>query len=309
MIYTLTLNPVLDITVSTATLNRDEINRSSLKSVSAGGKGLNTSRALNCLGVRNTAIALCGGVFYNNIREFLSKEQINAHLINISGSTRVGIKIVEEQSQKLIELNEAGPAIKKGEVDTLLRYLKNMDPKPKYFVISGSLPQKIAPEIYCCIINLLKLEGIKTLLDASGEALYHGMLALPEILKINMREICHVSEKYFKQEPQYVINEFLKKGIKMILITNGPEPVSFYNAGGKYSVISPDIKGPFKTGAGDSVNAGLIYSLLNDFEIEDLLKFSVACGNANILSEVPGMLDMDKVKEITGLVRVTRDQV
>lgn len=180
--------------------------------------------------------------------------------------------------------------------------------KPGYFVISGSLPQKIAPEIYCCIINLLKLEGVKTILDASGEALYHSMLALPEILKINMRELCQVSQQYFKQEPRDVIDEFLKKGIKMIMITSGPKPVRFYSSAGSYSVISPDIRGPYKTGAGDSVNAGIIYSLLNDLKFEDLLKFSVACGNANILSEIPGMLELSKVNEIAGLIRVIRDK-
>lgn len=112
-VYTLTLNPVLDITLSTDFLNKDEINRTTLRSVSAGGKGINTSRALNCLGIINTAIAFCGGVFYNNIREFLIKDKISAHLIRISGNTRANIKLIEEKSQKLIELNEAGPAIKK----------------------------------------------------------------------------------------------------------------------------------------------------------------------------------------------------
>ena len=57
MIYTLTLNPALDITITTDVIKKDSINKTKLKSVSAGGKGFNTSRGLNCLKTGNTAIA------------------------------------------------------------------------------------------------------------------------------------------------------------------------------------------------------------------------------------------------------------
>jgi 1-phosphofructokinase family hexose kinase len=307
MIYTLTLNPAIDITLSTSALNRDEINITSLESVAAGGKGFNTSRALSCLGVKNTAIALCGGFFKKDMEEFLHKEKFRAHLISIAGNTRVNIKVIEKQSKKLIEFNEAGPSIKESESEALLCYIKGLEPKPEFFIISGSLPKKIAPKIYSRIIAILKSGGTKTLLDTSGQALYYGMLELPDVIKINMRELEEVSEKYFKNNPQKVIGFLLKRGIKMIMITNGPEPVRAYGAEGDYSVISPDINGPYKTGSGDSVNAGIIYALLNGYAVEDMLKFSVACGNVNIMTRIPGMLDIVRVNEIASLVTVRKD--
>ena len=39
MIYALTLNPALDITITTDVINKDMINRTKLRSVSVGGKG------------------------------------------------------------------------------------------------------------------------------------------------------------------------------------------------------------------------------------------------------------------------------
>ncbi len=60
------------------------------------------------------------------------------------------------------------------------------------------------------------------------------------------------------------------------------------------------------TGAGDSVNAGLIYSLKNNFSTEKMLRFAVACGNANILSEIPGKLEIEMVNSLLSDIKVKK---
>ena len=188
MIYTLTLNPALDITITTDAIKKDSINKTKLKSVSVGGKGFNTSRGLSCLKAGNIAIAFCGGLFGNDMKKLLEEEEVRSILIPIKDSIRVNIKVVEKESKKLIEFNEKGPLIQKDEMDSLVSILKRLRPKPEYFVISGSLPEKTDVRTYRGIIEILKTEKIITFLDASGPALYHGMLALPEIVKINKYE-------------------------------------------------------------------------------------------------------------------------
>ncbi|MCJ7471586.1 MAG: PfkB family carbohydrate kinase, partial [Actinobacteria bacterium] len=111
MIYTLTLNPALDITIATNVINKDSINKTKLRSVSAGGKGFNTSRGLNCLKTGNTAIAFCGGLFGDDMKKLLEEEKIRSRLIPIKNSIRVNIKVVEKESKKLIEFNEKGPLV------------------------------------------------------------------------------------------------------------------------------------------------------------------------------------------------------
>jgi 1-phosphofructokinase family hexose kinase len=306
MIYTLTLNPALDITISADSLIKNSINKTHLKSVSAGGKGFNTSRALNCLGVKNRAIALCGGIFRKDIEKLLNDEKIDFHIIHISDSTRVNIKLIEQKSEKLTELNGEGPVIGKDEIENLMDFIKNINPKPGYFIISGSLPQNVDESIYFNIINICKSYGIKTLLDASGKPLYHGMLAVPDIVKINQNELGEVSDKYFNLKPEELIRRSLLKGLKMIMITNGPKQIQYFDQLNFYTIIPSDIKGLYKTGAGDCVNAGLIYALKNNFEIEERLKFAVSCGNANILSEIPGRFEISQVYDLIPNIKVQK---
>jgi len=306
MIYTLTLNPALDITITTDAISKDSINKTELRSVSAGGKGFNTSRALNCLKIDNTAIAFCGGLFGDNMKKLLEKEKIRTRLIPIRDNIRVNIKVVEKESKKLIEFNERGPQIQQDEIDSLTSILKKLKPKPEYIIISGSLPAKTDPEIYKKVIEILKADRIKTFLDTSGQALYYGMLALPDIVKINNYEISEVCKRYFKIKPDKLTADLLNKGIKMMMVTNGSENATYFDKTGIYSITPPNTGGPYKTGAGDSVNAGLIYSLKNNFGIEKRLKFTIACGNANILSKIPGKFEIKTVNSLISDIKVKK---
>lgn len=306
MIYTLTLNPALDITITTDVINKDSINKTKLRSASAGGKGFNTSRALNCLKINNTAIAFCGGLFGDDMKKLLEKEKIKSRLILIRDSIRVNIKVVEKESKKIIEFNEKGPVIQKDEMNSLTSILKRLRPKPEYVIISGSLPDKTDVRTYKKIIEILKSNKIMTFLDTSGQALYHGMLALPDIVKINKYEISEVCNKYFKIKQEKLIADLLDKGIKMIMVTNGPKDVIYFDKTETYSIIPPKITGPYKTGAGDSVNAGLIYGLKKNYSIKKKLKFAIACGNANILSEIPGKFEIEMVNSLLPDIKVNK---
>ena len=306
MIYTLTLNPALDITIATDAINTDRINKTKLRSVSAGGKGFNTSRGLNCLKVGNTAIAFCGGLFGEDMKKLLEEEKIRSRLIPIKDNIRVNIKVVEKESKELIEFNEKGPLIQKDEMESLISILKRLIPKPEYFIISGSLPDKTDARTYKKIIEILRTDKIITLLDTSGPALYHGMLALPDIVKINKYEFFKVCEKYFKLKKEEVLAELLDKGIKVIMVTDGPEDIIYFDKTGTYNVTPSNISGPYKTGAGDSVNAGLIYGIIKNYDIEKKLKFAIACGNANIFNEIPGKFEMEMVNRLLPDIKVKK---
>jgi len=136
--------------------------------------------------------------------------------------------------------------------------------------------------------------------------LYHGIIAVPDIVKINQSELNEVSYKYFNLKPQELIKRSLLKGLKMIMITNGPKQIQYFDQLNSYIIIPPDIKGLCTIGAGDCVNAGLIYALKNNFKIEERLKFSVSCGNANILSEIPGKFEISQMYGLIPNIKVQK---
>lgn len=304
MIYTLTLNPAIDITVSIDSIKKDTMNKSTFRSISAGGKGFNTSRALNCLGSRNIAIAFCGGFFGKDMVRILKKDGINTKLIPIKGSTRVNLKIIEEKSKRLVEFNEEGPEITEKEMAKLIRELNMLYEETSYFVISGSLPAKNDPRTYKNIIEILKEKKIKIILDTSGEPLYHGLSAIPDIVKINRSELFNICTDFFKKDTDDVIADLLSNGTSTIMITDGAKIAEYYDKTGRYSAKPPVLSGTYTTGAGDSVNAGLIYAMEKGMDVFQTIKFALACGSLNVLSEIPGEFDTKKIKTLMSEIRV-----
>ena len=81
MIYILSINPTVDMIVTTESIHRDRINKTRLDSVAIGGKGFNCSRALSCLESKNTVIAFWGGVFSNDMEGMLEQEKIEGSIM------------------------------------------------------------------------------------------------------------------------------------------------------------------------------------------------------------------------------------
>jgi 1-phosphofructokinase len=61
MIRTLSLNPAVDRTATIARFAVDAVNRVSATRLDAGGKGINVSKAIGCMGGKSVAYGFLGG--------------------------------------------------------------------------------------------------------------------------------------------------------------------------------------------------------------------------------------------------------
>ena len=73
-----------------------------------------------------------------------------------------------------------------------------------------------------------------------------------------------------------VLRYFIDMGVKRVFISMGENGVYYGNKEEMGYLPSPEIKVVNATGAGDAFMAGLIYSYLNDFNLEKSCKFSMA---------------------------------
>lgn len=309
MIYTLTLNLAIDITYETNYLSKGSINKAEIKTISVGGKGINISRALSCLGTKSLAFGFCGGNFYDFIVNTLASENIKTDFIKTKGTSRINIKIIEKKEKRLIELNEIGPFIYKNETKLLMDKIRTLPKKGDIFVIGGSLPRNIDVSIYRNIIATLKKKEVAVLLDSSGAPLSEGLLSLPEILKINLKELKEANKisdnKNNRRKIVNILEKYIADGIKKIMITDSSKEVIYCDKDSCIAAKPPHIRGRLSsTGSGDSVNAGFIYSILNGYSAEDTLKFSVSCGSANMLNDTPGQIRLNEVKRLVKEVKI-----
>ncbi|MDZ7838379.1 MAG: PfkB family carbohydrate kinase [Actinomycetota bacterium] len=248
MIYTLTLNLNLDLIYETQQLNHDQINRSRLKSISVGGKGINISRALSHLGIRSQALGFCGGTFQSFILERLAGEGIDTDLLKIEGSSRVNAKIIEKQNNNVVEINEYGPCISPVETRAMFKQIRSKAGPGDYLILAGSLPSGMDSHTYGRIIKICHHNNVRVLLDASAEALNRGIKAVPDYLSINMEELENIKLQYADTPSR--IARLIGSGIEAILITDGPRKAWYGSQQNLLEAIPPRVEGMYTVGSG-----------------------------------------------------------
>jgi len=299
MIYTVTLNPALDKEYQVPKLIIDEIMRMDHLQIDFGGKGFNVARMLKSLGVESTALGFVGGHTGDTIEEGLRGLGIRVDLTNIAGETRTNNSIVGKTDGHHVKINEKGPDVSDGEINSLLGKIRGLVRSGDYWVLAGSLPNLVPDDIYARIIQQINQAGAFAILDTSGEPLRLGILEKPFLVKPNIHELNFLLGKEIsdsKELPE-VVAELHAQGVPNILVSLGEEG-AFLSASGEFWFgRPPEINVQNPVGAGDAMVAGLIWRLSIGDTIGAALPWSIACGTAAANQPGTGMASLAVVEE------------
>ena len=110
MIYTLTINPAIDLNMHlVSSLKIGKVNRSIKDDISIGGKGINIATVLNNLGEDVTPVVVIAGYTGQLVHNYIINTFRHYHLINVeNGLTRFKINIQDDSET---EINGNGPEI------------------------------------------------------------------------------------------------------------------------------------------------------------------------------------------------------
>ncbi len=297
MFITVTLNPVLDRTVVVPKLHYNRVLRGGTARLDWGGKGFNVSRALKVLGKESLALGLIGGQTGRMIEDGLHELGLMTDFTPISGETRINTVILEENTGRHIKVNEPGPTISPVEISNFLECVNNHLPcqpdeinsgyTKQIWVLSGSLPPGIPPDIYATLIHRIQSSCndsvlARAVLDASGEAFRLGLLAHPYLVKPNRYEAETVTGYRLKSKSDLMRAgaAFLDMGAHIVAISLGAQGLFLFWEGGTLMTASPKIRRGNPTGAGDALLAGLLFALDKGATMQEAAKWSVACGAA-----------------------------
>ena len=167
MITTVTLNPMLDKTVSVDGVRRGAVSRASGVSMVVGGKGVNVSRQLRRLGEETVATGFVGGEIGSMLERLLDGEGIPHSFVRIAGMTREGVTYLEPDGT-MTSVFEPPGRVTAPEAEHLLEECRALAGNSDWVVCSGSSPSpEAAPYVnvgdtigigqVLCIIEAMKL--------------------------------------------------------------------------------------------------------------------------------------------------------
>lgn len=309
MILTVTLNPSIDISYKLEDFIIDDVNRCKDTSKTPGGKGLNVSRVLKQLGTDISATGFIGGYNGEFLKAELEKLNIDTKFLNVKGNTRNCIAVLHGGKQT--EILESGDYISEEEQREFLRLFEDILTENSIITISGSMPLGIPADYYEKLIEIANRKGNRVIFDASGDNLRNIILNSenkPYAIKPNETEIQQIENKNLETEEKLI--EYLKsdifKGIELIIVSMGAEGALVKYKENIYNVEIPKIDVINPVGSGDSTVAGIAYGLNKDLDIEDTIKYGMACGILNTMEEKTGYIKIDNLDDIFGKIEITK---
>jgi len=303
VILTVTLNTALDITYRVPSLRPHTSHRVTEVTERPGGKGLNVARVLAALGHEVTVTGFTGGATGRTVQDGLTAVPglVDA-LVPVSGPTRRTIAVVDEQSGDTTQLNEPGPTVTPAEWSAFQEAYEDLVPSVSAVALCGSLPPGVPVGAYAGLIRTAKAAGVPVLLDTSGEALRRGVAARPDILKPNADEL---SELTGSHEPLRAAEDTRRRGALAVVASLGKEGLLAATPEGRWRAALPTPVHGNPTGAGDSVVAGLLSSLVEQLPWPARLTRAVALSAATVLAPVAGEFDQRVYAELASRVTVS----
>lgn len=293
MIYTLTMNPAIDMNFFTNTFKPSIVNRTEKTKYSPNGKGVNVSLILEHYGIPSVAIGFFGGFTGKYIINELKSRNIKIISINVEQLTRINVFVTNQENE--YKFVNKGPLVPREAQRELLEIINGLN-DCEYLIIGGSLPEGIKENYYDELLRICKKKSIEVILDISSKKLKELLKYKPLLIKPNDEEVESIFgyEINNENDVKFVVNELYKMGAKNILLTMGEHGLYFYDGERLYYCDAPKIKPLSSACAGDSSLAAFLSEWLFEGDLEFGLKKASATG-ANV-AESQGLGTLENVK-------------
>ena len=288
MVITVTMNPAFDKTIIVDDFQKNALNKVNDVRIDLGGKGINVSKILTTLGIDNKAIVLAGDLNIKELENELNKYDLSSKIVlNPNSHTRENIKIHDQKTQSITELNAKGKIENKEVLMNFKTEFSKMISKNDIVIISGSVPDGTPDDFYKSLIDIAKDKEAFIIVDASGVQLENSIDSRPNLIKPNEFELSGIE---FSKE------EIVDKDIALLL-SKGKEGFEFIDREKNIHVDSFKVEAKSTVGAGDSLLAGFVYGLNNRCSLEESLIMARACATAKVITEGTAQVSKNKIEK------------
>ncbi len=300
-IITVTLNTAVDVAIAISHFTPNDVIDAESVNLTAGGKGINVARALAALDEPVIALGIIGQES-RKIFSSVASSLIKTDFIEVSGSSRQNFTIIEKNTDATTHIRSKGFTVEPDAATMIKQKLNDYVDESDFVVFSGSLPDGLDESFYMELIQFCNSREAFSFLDSSGSALVRGSAAYPWMIKPNITEFNTSFGSFSGEDVEDILqrmNELNKNQIHYIAVSMGARGVLFTNGKQKFCgrinerIILPQRK---PVGSGDAMLAGFVYAAKHLFDIDEMIRYGVACGTANLFATIPGQINTENFK-------------
>lgn len=286
MIYTVTFNPSLDYVVHMQQFTAGDINRAEREMIYPGGKGINVSLVLGNLKIPSKMLGFIAGFTGSEIERLAKKNGGDCDFIQLDdGYSRINLKV---SAQEETAVNGMGPHIPANKLAALLVQIDALK-EGDTLVLAGSIPSDIPDDIYEQILKRLQGQGIRVVVDATGDLLKNVIKYQPFLIKPNNFELGELFNLELHTDEEIIVcaKQLQSMGARNVLVSLGGDGALLLGEDGKvYRMKSPKGTLVNSVGAGDSMVAGFLAGYeASKGDLNMALKMGISAGSASAFHE------------------------
>jgi 6-phosphofructokinase 2 len=281
------MNPAVDVSTSVSVVVSDHKLRCDPPCYEPGGGGINVARAVRRLGGSAAALFPSGGPTGKLLEELLEAEGIERIVVRIRGFTRENWNVLERGTGRQFRFVLPGPALEEGEREECFDRLRALDPFPTYVVASGSLPPSVPDDFYARLARLTKERGARFVIDSSGPALERALHESVFLWKPSLRELQEWIGEAGRDEAAWrgMARRAVESGrCEVVVLSLGASGVFWTSREGEARLTAPAVAVRSSVGAGDSLVAGVVFSLASGTSIGHAVRYGVATAAAAVMN-------------------------
>ena len=285
MIYTVTLNPARDRTVTIPDFEAGKVNRIQTIRDDPGGKGINVSKVIHTLGGRSVAMGILGGATGKYIQKSVSEMGIETDFAFTKAQTRTNTKVIDPARHVTTDINEPGAPVGKRVLTSVISRLLSKAGRNDIVVFAGKIPAGANSALIAEWTKKLSAQGARVFLDADSATLAEGVKAAPYLIKPNETELSQLlgaplrslSEVY--DGARRVMDA---TGVKYVAVSLGADGALFVGETGAWRAEAIPVNVLSTVGAGDAMMAALAYGFDAGMPAEEAYRWAMAAGAASV---------------------------
>jgi 6-phosphofructokinase 2 len=306
LIATLTLNPAMDLSVSTARVISTEKLRCSLPRHDPGGGGINVARVVKTLGGKAVAVYPAGGPFGDLLQRSLDELGLVHRPVPIAGDTRESFTVDELASGLQYRFVLPGPTLSAQELQQCLDSLAALRPAPAYVVLSGSFPPGADLGFFDELLALARRIGARLVVDLSGEPLRHAArqggvyLMKPSLDELGTLMGRTVSAE---AEQEQALRSLIRQGCAEVIVLSLGAEGALYAYGDQVGRLrTPEVPVASAVGAGDSMLGAIVLAMAEGRSIPEAVCQGIAAGAATVMRPGTELCHREDVQRLLQLM-------
>ena len=258
-------NPAWQSTLFFAGLEKNRVNRASLRTNYPAGKGVNFCRAARCFGEADPLLLqFAGGSTGARLCAALDREGIRHETVETGAETRCCITCLDSADHTMTELIEPSSPVTSDEAAQFRTRLLAHIGEAALFTVTGSLPDGTDPALYRQAAEIALTSGVPMVIDAvNGIA---PVLELPGrmVLKVNREELLRLAGA---DTVENAVRNLQQRNRQLaVAVTAGADEALFFDGEEAYRYSIPELPVVNPLGAGDTAAAVLSSALVAGVE-------------------------------------------